>query len=111
MPLDDDWHQPSTTAMELISRIYRFSKTLEAMSINPGAAGVALIISLDEAFVLLDYLRTSRQMELLTPTPDSPVGYDTVLFDLLVSPQPGLRWGLLFGITLIVEEACDTMQR
>ncbi len=103
MSWDESWPQPSPEALDLIERIYRLSNALSAMGINPGAARVAQFVTLEEAFILLDHLQGPWRMAVWAPSPRAGMNVETVHFDLSVSPQPGLRWGILFGITLIVE--------
>jgi hypothetical protein len=107
MSPDRPWVQPSPVALDLIERVYRLASTLRVLEINPGTMGIAMVISLQEAFVLLDLLKSQWRMAVWSPSPakaDFWPGIDTVLFDLTVLPKPGLKWGILFGITLIVDE-------
>jgi hypothetical protein len=109
MPWDEAWPQPSSEALRLIERIYRFANALNVLEINPGAARVAMLITLHEAFVLLDHLRGPWRMAVWAPSASSSPSIDLVSFDLSIKPQIGLKWGLLFGITLIIED--DTEER
>lgn len=107
MSHDKPWVPPSPVALDLIERVYRLASMLRVAEINPGVAGVAMIITLQEAFTLLDLLKSQWRMAVWTPTPvkaDFSPGIDAIQFDLTMLPTPGLKWGILFGITLIVDE-------
>jgi hypothetical protein len=98
------WEQPTPDAMALIERVYRLANALRVMGVSPGAARVALIITLKEAFTLLDHIQGPWQMAVWAPSASVEPGIELIHFDLSVSPRTGLKWGLLFGVTLIIEE-------
>jgi len=113
MPYDTSWPPPSPEALDLIEKVYRLASTLRIVEINPGALGIAVIVSLREAFILLDHLSGPWSMEVWAPSPVGVMDIETVQFDLSITPRPGMKWGLLFGITLIVDEdtTADTTRK
>lgn len=95
---------PSAEALALIEKVFRLANALRLMGVNPGAARVAQIISAKEAFVLLDHIRGPWRMAIWAPAGRSePIDVQEIAFDLDVVPKPGLIWGYLFGVSLIIE--------
>ncbi len=94
--------EPSAEGVAIIARVFRVAAALRQFAdVRP-----ALIITLGEAFVLLDHACGGPwQMEVLTPgQDDGEFAARHVRFDLALVPRPGAVWGTLFGVTLIVED-------
>lgn len=93
--------------MLLIERVYRFAVALRTMGIDPEEVRPALIVSMPEAFCLLDQLASGPwQLAVWAPKPAGYLGEEEVermAFDLRVQPRPGVWWASLFGVALIVE--------
>lgn len=104
MPWDKAWPPPSTAALDLIERVYRLANTLRVMEINPGAVGLAVLVDQGEALALLDHLRSPWKTAVWGEGPEGSGAPDVVELDLYAPLRPGLKWGLLFGITLIIDE-------
>lgn len=72
------------------------------MEIDPGTTGVAVLISTDEAFALLDHLKGPWRTAVWNAAEESPE-VSMVRLNLSTKLEPGLQWGTLFGIMLIVQ--------
>lgn len=91
-------------ADELIRRVYRFSMMMHACRLDPDVFRPAMLITMDEAFLLLDCMR-GGPWELSVKAPNRPgLKARSSRFDLAVRPQAGAAWAYLFGVTLIIED-------
>lgn len=88
-------------ADELIRRVYTFARTLQQGGLDTATVRAAMLITMGEAFLLLDCAR-SGAWELSVQTPVGAQASST-RFDLAVSPRPGMAWSKLFGVTLIID--------
>lgn len=88
-------------AKELIERVYAVARTLQAAQLDTATVRAALLITVAEAFLLLDCAR-GEAWELDVQTPVGAQASAT-RFNLAVSPRPGVAWARLFGVTLIID--------
>lgn len=95
---------PSPLATRTIQRAYRFAMALQSCDVDTADVRAAMLITMDEAFALLDSARNGPwQLGVWTRTPGGDGRGRTIRFDLDVSPEPGMLWALLFGVALIIE--------
>ncbi|GIH95377.1 hypothetical protein ACFFMN_23880 [Planobispora siamensis] len=97
--------RPDHAASALIGKVFRMVAALHANTMDPAAIRASMVITLPEAFALLDYAEPGRRWVLPIPVPyhgDGPP--PMVTFDLILAPQPGLVWARLWGVSLIIED-------
>jgi hypothetical protein len=93
----------SPAAENLIRRVYCFAMALQASQIDTAAIRASMLITMEEAFLLLDCARGGPwQMAVWAPN-HSGATARSERFDLDVQPQPGMAWARLFGVTLIID--------
>lgn len=93
----------SPAAENLIRRVYTFAMSLQACQLDTAVIRAAMLITMDEAFLLLDCAR-GGPWELSVQAPNVPGGRARdSRFALAVQPHPGVAWARLFGVTLIVD--------
>jgi len=93
----------SPAAENLIRRVYYFAMALQSHQIDTVAIRAAMLITMEEAFLLLDCARNGPwEMSIWAPN-HSGAHARSERFDLEVQPQPGMAWAKLFGVILIID--------
>lgn len=105
--------RPSPLATQVIQRAHRVAVALQSCQVDTADVRAALLITMDEAFALLDSARNGPwQLGVWTRASDGGAQGRTVRFDLEICPVPGMLWAILFGVALIIEndviDTCDT---
>jgi hypothetical protein len=90
-------------AEKAIQRAYRFAMALQTCQVDTADVRAAMLITMDEAFALLDCAR-SGPWEVGAWAPNRQGRPPRrARYDLNVEPEPGMAWARLFGVTLIIE--------
>lgn len=95
-------NSPPPAAAEVIQRVHRFAVAMRLAGIDVVATRAALLVTMEEAFALLDSLKSGPWALEVWSRGSGRQGTE-VRFDLDVSPRPGMFWATLFGVALIVE--------
>lgn len=93
----------SPAAENLIRRVYYFAMALHASRIDTAAVRAAMLITMDEAFLLLDCARNGPWALSIWAPNHAGADARSERFDLEVQPEPGMAWACLFGVTLIID--------